>query len=117
MPTLSELSNQLFRDVDANHQDCVRQLEALERNRMIALAAIPGGVGGTASLRSEQRRMPRSPATRLWLKSTSSSSGRNARRPPIAPMRLRGIERSFREADAAALKAREQAEEKAQWQR
>ena len=42
MPTLSELSSRLFRDVQANHRETVIALDALEEERRSALERIPG---------------------------------------------------------------------------
>lgn len=112
MPTISELSDQLFRDVDANHQDCVRRLEVLEHERAAALDSIPEAA---AALEASRQAAVDAEATREDAFVEIDVELQKAERKASADraLALALIEQGFKDADAASLKARQDAEDKA----
>jgi hypothetical protein len=111
MSTLPELTLQLSRDLSANHQSCLRQLEQLETSRMTALQALPG----TAAILEEahEERLDASLTRDRTLQQIDVELQKAERKAAAArQIALQAVEKRFRDRDTAALQARTAGEER-----
>jgi hypothetical protein len=112
MPTLSELTLQLSRDLSTNHQDCIRQLDELERDRMSALESV---ADASAVLKAARKAAVDAAVVRddalVQIDIEQQRAERKAAADRVAV--LRATEQAFKEADRASLEVRQDAENEA----
>jgi hypothetical protein len=112
MPSLSQLTLQLSRDLSANHQACLAELERLEAGRTAALDALPG----TAAVmnRAREDRADAADTRDRTLHQIDVELQKADRKAAVArEAALRQIGNQLRTRDAAALEAKAAAEDKA----
>jgi hypothetical protein len=111
MATLPELTLQLSRDLSANHQHCLRQLEELESSRMTVLRALPR----TAAILEDanEERLDASLTRDRTLQQIDVELQKAERKAAAARQTaLQAVEKRFRDRDTAALQARTTGEER-----
>lgn len=111
MPTLSELTLQLSRDLSSNHQNCLRQLEQLESSRVTALQALPG-TAGILEDASEERLDAALTRDRTLQQIDLDLQKAERKAAGARQTALQAVEKRFRDRDTAALQARTVGEER-----